>query len=167
MRKIRFSDEQMVVILWEANRTSVAEASKKYKVSEQTTYLWRKHFAGMAPADVNRLKAIESENAKLKRLLAERDLEIGIILEVSRKNGERTGASRPGPLCLRTWGVATACLWATRNTAFDLELSPSAARQGWARGCGDAAMRRCGDAAMRRCGDAAMWRLSAQYPRYG
>jgi transposase len=54
--------------------TSVADAAKKHKVSEQTIYLWRKHFAGMAPADVKRRKALESENAKLKRLLAERDL---------------------------------------------------------------------------------------------
>jgi len=43
------------------------------QVSEQTIYVWRKHFAGMAPADVKRLKALELENAKLKRLLAERD----------------------------------------------------------------------------------------------
>ena len=68
MRKSRFSDEQIVAILRESDRTSVTEAAKKHKVSEQTVYVWRKHFAGLAPADVKRLKALELENAKLKRL---------------------------------------------------------------------------------------------------
>ena len=85
MRKSRFSDEQIVAILREADRTSVAEAAKKHKVSEQTLYVWRKHFAGLAPADVKRLKALELENAKLKRLLAERDLEVDLMREVNRK----------------------------------------------------------------------------------
>jgi putative transposase len=85
MRKSRFSDEQIVAILREADRTSVTEAAKKNKVSEQTIYVWRKHFAGLAPTDVKRLKALETENTKLKRLLAERDLELDIMREVNRK----------------------------------------------------------------------------------
>jgi putative transposase len=85
MRKSRFTDEQIVAMLREADRTSVAETAKKHKVSEQTIYVWRKHFAGVAPADVKRLKALELENAKLKRLLAERDLEVDITREVNRK----------------------------------------------------------------------------------
>ena len=85
MRKSRFSDEQIVAILREADRTSVAESAKKHKVSEQTLYVWRKHFAGPAPVDVKRLKALELKNAKLKRLLAERDLEVDLMREVNRK----------------------------------------------------------------------------------
>ena len=85
MRKSRFSDEQIVAVLREADRTSVAEAAKKNKVSEQTLYSWRKHFHRLEPNDVKRLKALEGENAKLKRLLAERDLEIDLVRQVNRK----------------------------------------------------------------------------------
>src|SRR4030095_8946293 len=122
MRKSRFSDEQIVAMLREADRTSVAEAAKKNKVSEQTIYIWRKHFAGLPPSDVKRLKALELENAKLKRLLAERDLEVDLMREVNQKNGEPTGTSRPGELPAGTRPVATACLWAAGRTAIDRGL---------------------------------------------
>lgn len=50
MSKSRLADEQMVAILREADRASVAEVAKKNRVSEQTIHGWRKHFGGLAPA---------------------------------------------------------------------------------------------------------------------
>jgi putative transposase len=75
----------MVAILREADRTTVAEAAKKHKLSEQTIYAWRKHFGELAPSDVKRLKALEAENARLKKLLAERDLDISVLKEINAK----------------------------------------------------------------------------------
>ena len=85
MRKSRFSEEQVVAILREADRSSVAEAARKNRVSEQTIYSWRKHFGELAPVDVKRLRALEAENNRLKRLLAERDLDISVLKEINAK----------------------------------------------------------------------------------
>ncbi|KPU90633.1 transposase [Variovorax paradoxus] len=85
MKKSRFSEEQMVTILRGADRTTVAEAAKKHKVSDATIYAWRKHFGQMEAADVKRLKALELENSRLKKLLAERDLDLEILKEINAK----------------------------------------------------------------------------------
>jgi len=85
MKKSRFTDEQMVAALREADRTSVPEVAKKYRVSEQTIYTWRKRFGQLEPMDVKRLRTLEAENAKLKRMLAEREMAIETLKEINRR----------------------------------------------------------------------------------
>ena len=85
MKKSRFSEEQMVKILRETDKSPVAEVAKRHRVSEQTIYAWRKRFGKLEAVDVKRLRQLEQENAKLKKLVAERDLEIDVMKDVARK----------------------------------------------------------------------------------
>lgn len=98
MKKSRYSDEQIVRILREADKDPVPEVAKRHGVSEQSIYSWRKRLFGMAADDVKELKNLMQENARLKKLLVERDLEIEVMKEISAKNGERTGTSDGGLL---------------------------------------------------------------------
>jgi putative transposase len=82
VRKSRFTDEQIALVLSQAEAgVPVKELCRKYGVSEATFYAWRKKYAGLAPSELKRLKELEEENRKLKRLVADLALDKQILQE--------------------------------------------------------------------------------------
>src|SRR5215468_10621652 len=124
MKKSRFTEEQIVSMLRETDRDTVPVVAKRHGVSEQT-YTWKKRFGSFQPDDVRRLKQLEQENARLKKLVAERDLEIEVMKEIATKNGEAgavysalAGPSRAGGLCDAPRTVAAPVVHAVGSVAF-------------------------------------------------
>ena len=87
MKKSRFTEEQIVAILAEADRgeQTIGDVCRSHGVSEATFYTWRKRFRGMGVDEVREYRRLKQENARLKKLLADRELEIDAMKEVMRK----------------------------------------------------------------------------------
>ncbi len=87
MKRSRFSEEQIIGILKEHQAgMSPSELCRKHGISDATFYTWRKKYGGMDVSDAKRLKALEEENAKLKRLLAEQMMDVSTLREMLTKN---------------------------------------------------------------------------------
>lgn len=87
MRKSRFSDEQIIAILreQEAGRPT-AEVCRKHGVSDATFYKWKSKYGGMQVSEAKRLKTVEDENRRLKKLLAEQVMDNATLKEMLAKN---------------------------------------------------------------------------------
>jgi putative transposase len=84
--KKRFSEEQIIGFLREADKgVAIKELCRKHNFSEASYYLWRSKYGGMDVSDAKRLKTLETENARLKKLLAESMLENEVTREALRK----------------------------------------------------------------------------------
>jgi putative transposase len=79
------SPKSGLALYCQADRSPVADVARRHGISDQTIYAWRKRFGKLEAVDVRRLRQLEGENARLKKLVAERDLEIELMREVARK----------------------------------------------------------------------------------
>lgn len=85
--KSRFSEEQIIKVLREAEKgdQTISVLCRAHSISENTFYKWRQKYGGLEVTDARRLRDLERENAQLKRLLAERLMEIDALREVLAK----------------------------------------------------------------------------------
>jgi putative transposase len=86
MKRARFTEEQIIAVLKEHEAgVKTADLARKYGISEATIYNWKARFGGMDVSEAKRLKALEEENAKLKKLLAEQMLDAAALRELLSK----------------------------------------------------------------------------------
>jgi putative transposase len=87
MKRKRFSEEQILAILKEVDAGAMGrDVCRRHGISEQTLYRWKSKFGGMSVSDAKRLRQLESENAKLKKLVAELTLDKEALRELLSKN---------------------------------------------------------------------------------
>lgn len=100
MKKSRFSDSQILAILKQAEAgAAVPDLCREHGISSATFYKWRSKFGGMDASLMARLKELEEENRRLKKIYAEERLKAEIVQEALAKNGEAISPARDGQSC--------------------------------------------------------------------
>jgi putative transposase len=87
MQKGQFTDEQIIAILQQAEKgdRNIGQLCREHNIAETTFYRWRNRFGSINASEAGRVRELEKENARLKRLLAERDLELDVMKELLGK----------------------------------------------------------------------------------
>lgn len=86
MKKSQFTEQQIAFALHQAETgTSIGEVCRKMGISDQTFYRWKKRYGGLMPSEVKRLKQLEEENTRLRRLVSDLSLDKEMLQEVVRK----------------------------------------------------------------------------------
>ena len=97
MKRSRFTDQQIAFALQQAEQgTAVGEVIRKMGISEQTFYRWKKKFGGLMPSEVRKLRQLEEENARLRRLVADLSLDKEMLQEVIRKSSKACSPAGDG-----------------------------------------------------------------------
>ena len=86
MRKSRYSEEQIIAILKEAERGKVMEVIRRHGIAQKTYYNWKAKYGGLEVSEARRLKALEEENRRLKKLVANQALDISLLKELLGKD---------------------------------------------------------------------------------
>lgn len=90
MRKSRFTEQQIIAILWEQEQVGLATAKvcRRHCIGNATFFKWKSRFGGMDVSDASCLKVLEDENAKLEKLLAEAMLDVAMLKDLNGRNSD-------------------------------------------------------------------------------
>ena len=98
MRRSRFSDEQIIAMVKEQEAgAKTAEVCRRHGISDATFYKWKPKYGGLEVSEARRLKALEDENGRLKRLLADAMLDNAALKEIAGKTGDARREAAGGP----------------------------------------------------------------------
>jgi putative transposase len=101
MKRSRFNEEQIIAILKEQEAgMATAEVCRRHGISSATFYKWKSKFGGLDVSEARRLRSLEEENSRLKKLLAEAMLDNAVLKDLASKNGNarrQAGSRRPCP----------------------------------------------------------------------